>query len=48
MEEARAAIIAGTFQQYRERFLAGFTPPNRDVAEEQRRKHQARLSESEA
>jgi queuine tRNA-ribosyltransferase len=37
MEGARAAIYAGTFPAYRERFLAGFTPPDRAVAEEQRR-----------
>jgi queuine tRNA-ribosyltransferase len=37
VEEARAAIINGTFAEYRARFLAGFTPPDRQVAEEQRR-----------
>jgi queuine tRNA-ribosyltransferase len=36
MEEARAAIVAGTFAAYRERFLAGFTPPDQAVASEQR------------
>ena len=35
---ARAAILAGTFAAYRERFRAGFTPPDQAVAEEQRRK----------
>ncbi|HEY7092173.1 MAG TPA: tRNA guanosine(34) transglycosylase Tgt [Ktedonobacterales bacterium] len=38
MEGARAAILAGAFRAYRERFLAGFTPPNRAIAEEQRQK----------
>jgi queuine tRNA-ribosyltransferase len=38
MEGARAAILAGTFPAYRARFLAGFTPPDRAIAEEQRRK----------
>jgi queuine tRNA-ribosyltransferase len=38
MEGARAAILAGTFPAYRANFLAGFTPPNRAAAEEQRRK----------
>jgi hypothetical protein len=39
VEEARAAIVEGTFAEYRAQFLAGFTPPDREVAEEQRRKH---------
>jgi queuine tRNA-ribosyltransferase len=38
MEGARAAILAGTFPTYREQFLEGFTPPNRAIAEEQRRR----------
>jgi queuine tRNA-ribosyltransferase len=38
MEGARAAILAGTFPAYRANFLEDFTPPNRVVAEEQRRK----------
>jgi len=38
MEGARAAILAGTFPAYHERFLAGFTPPDRAIAEAQRRK----------
>ncbi|HEX6800657.1 MAG TPA: tRNA guanosine(34) transglycosylase Tgt [Ktedonobacterales bacterium] len=38
MEGAREAIINGTFPEYRARFQAGFTPPDRRVAEEQRRK----------
>ncbi len=40
MEGAREAIIAGTFPEYRARFQAGFMPPNRQVAEEQRRKRE--------
>jgi queuine tRNA-ribosyltransferase len=47
MEGARAAILAGTFPAYRANFLAGFTPPNRAAAEEQRRKHAAATSASE-
>jgi queuine tRNA-ribosyltransferase len=38
MEGARAAILDGTFGEYRARFQEGFTPPNREIAEEQRRK----------
>jgi len=38
MEGARAAILAGAFPAYRANFLAGFMPPDRAVAEEQRRK----------
>jgi queuine tRNA-ribosyltransferase len=37
VEGARQAIVSGTFASYRARFLAGFTPPNREVAKEQRR-----------
>ena len=37
MEGAREAIVAGTFPEYRARFQAGFIPPDRHVAEEQRR-----------
>ena len=47
MEGARAAILAGTFPAYRERFLAGFTPPDRAVAEEQRRKRAGATSAGE-
>jgi queuine tRNA-ribosyltransferase len=38
MEGARAAILAGSFPAYRVNFLAEFTPPDRAIAEEQRRK----------
>ncbi len=38
VEGARAAILVGAFAAYRARFLAGFTPPDRAAAEEQRRK----------
>jgi queuine tRNA-ribosyltransferase len=41
MEGARAAILAGTFHAYRQRFLEGFTPPDQEVAAEQRRKRAA-------
>jgi queuine tRNA-ribosyltransferase len=41
MEGARAAILAGTFPAYRERFLSSFTPPDRAVAEEQRQKRRS-------
>jgi queuine tRNA-ribosyltransferase len=36
MEGAHAAILEGTFDAYRARFLAGFTPPDQAVAAEQR------------
>jgi queuine tRNA-ribosyltransferase len=38
MEQARAAILDGTFAALRERFVAGFTPPDAAVREEQRRR----------
>ena len=41
VEGARAAILAGTFAAYRASFQAGFTPPNQQVAAEQRRKRAA-------
>ena len=44
MEGAREAIIAGTFSEYKASFLAGFTPPDRTVAEEQKRKREERQS----
>jgi queuine tRNA-ribosyltransferase len=47
MEGARAAILAGTFPAYRERFLTEFTPPDRAVAEEQRRKRAGATSAGE-
>ena len=41
MEGARAAILDGTFAAYRAAFLAGYTPPDREVAEQQRRRRGA-------
>jgi queuine tRNA-ribosyltransferase len=41
MEGARAAILDGTFPAYRARFMEGFTPPDRGVAEAQRRRHES-------
>jgi queuine tRNA-ribosyltransferase len=38
MEQARAAILDGTFAALRERFVAGFIPPDAQVREEQRHK----------
>lgn len=38
MEQARSAILDGTFAALRERFVAGFTPPDAQVRAEQRRK----------
>jgi queuine tRNA-ribosyltransferase len=38
MEDARAAILAGAFPDYKARFLAGFTPPDREAAEEQKQR----------
>jgi queuine tRNA-ribosyltransferase len=38
MEGARQAILDGTFADYKARFMAGFTPPDREVAEEQRKR----------
>ena len=37
MEEMRAAIVNNTFQQYRERFRAGYTPPAQPPAPSTRR-----------
>ena len=42
MEGARAAILEGTFPHYRARFLEGFTPPDREQAEQQRRRREAK------
>ena len=42
MEGARAAIFAGTFADYRRRFLRTFQPPDQEVAAEQRKKRAAR------
>jgi queuine tRNA-ribosyltransferase len=39
MEQVRAAILDGTFAALRARFLAGFTPPDAQIREEQRRRH---------
>jgi len=38
MEGARQAIFNGTFPEYKAQFMAGFTPPDQEVAEQQRRK----------
>jgi queuine tRNA-ribosyltransferase len=46
VEGARAAILAGTFADYRERFVAGFVPPDAAVREEQRRKRPVARSAS--
>ncbi len=43
MEGARQAILDGTFGEYRRRFLDGFTPPNQQVAEQQRRRRAERI-----
>ncbi len=40
---ARQAILDGTFPEFRATFQAGFTPPNQDIATEQRAKRAARL-----
>jgi queuine tRNA-ribosyltransferase len=45
VESARAAIIAGTFTEFKAAFLAGFTPPDREAAEEQKRRREARLAD---
>jgi queuine tRNA-ribosyltransferase len=42
MEEARAAIVGGTFPAFKDEFLAGFTPPDRAAAEEQKRRRAER------
>jgi queuine tRNA-ribosyltransferase len=44
VERARAAIMNGTFAALRAEFIAGFTPPDAEVREEQRRKRVAGLS----
>lgn len=36
VEQARAAIVEGTFAAYRARFLAGYTPPDQEMAAAQR------------
>ncbi len=41
MEQARAAILDGTFAAFREAFVGGFTPPDALVREEQRHKRPA-------
>jgi queuine tRNA-ribosyltransferase len=38
MERARAAILDGSFAELRARFVAGFSPPDAAVREEQRRR----------
>jgi queuine tRNA-ribosyltransferase len=43
VESARAAILAGTFPEFKEAFLAGFTPPDREAAEEQKRKREDKV-----
>jgi queuine tRNA-ribosyltransferase len=45
VERARAAILDGTFEALRAEFVAGFTPPDADVREEQRQKRAARHNE---
>src|SRR5215813_944470 len=40
MEDARSAILEGTFPEYKARFLAGFTPPDREAAEDQKRRRE--------
>src|SRR5690348_2210517 len=42
VEGARAAILAGTFPEYKLRFLAGYTPPDAEAAEQQRRKREVK------
>jgi queuine tRNA-ribosyltransferase len=44
MERARAAILAGTFAALRAQFVAGFTPPDASVREEQRQRRAAGLA----
>lgn len=44
VEGARAAITEGTFAEYKARFLAGFTPPDREAAEEQKRRREMKQS----
>jgi queuine tRNA-ribosyltransferase len=48
VEGARAAILAGTFAAYKANFLAGFTPPDREVAEQQKRRRAAKTAEAGA
>ena len=43
MEQARAAILAGTFAEFRAAFLAGFTPPDQAMAAEQRKRREERM-----
>ncbi len=43
MEQARAAILNGTFAAFKDQFLAGFTPPDRGAAEEQKRRREGRV-----
>ncbi len=43
MEGARAAILEDTFPAYKAHFLAGFTPPDREAAEEQKVKRGSRM-----
>ena len=38
VEGARAAILEGAFPEYKARFLAGYTPPDAEAAEQQRGK----------
>ncbi len=45
-QDARAAILEGTFAQFKARFLAGFTPPDREAAERQKARREAKLSGS--
>ena len=41
MEEMRTAIVDGSFHQYRERFRAGYTPPDQTARQKQREKQTA-------
>ncbi|HEX9037958.1 MAG TPA: tRNA guanosine(34) transglycosylase Tgt [Ktedonobacterales bacterium] len=45
VEDARSAIIAGTFPEFKAAFLAGFTPPDRAAADEQKRRREARAAQ---
>lgn len=42
VEGAREAILAGSFPEFKAAFMAGFTPPDLAVAEEQKRRREAR------
>ncbi|HEY7974102.1 MAG TPA: tRNA guanosine(34) transglycosylase Tgt [Ktedonobacterales bacterium] len=44
VEGARVAIIEGSFAAYKARFLASFTPPDREAADEQKRRRAAKLA----